>query len=61
MRQIWHVVSAIKNFLLITTGAILSFKIVNQTYDSQSLIYFILGFFGYIGLSFLEEAIKKND
>lgn len=58
MKNLWYVVSALKNLLIITTGAILGFKIVNQVYDLQGMIYFIIGLVGFTFLTWLEEDMK---
>ena len=60
MKQLWHVVSAVKNLLIITVGAVLGLKIISQQYDLNSLAYFIIGLCGFTLLSWLEEDIKKN-
>jgi len=59
--KLWHIVSALKNLLTITVGAILGFKIVNQTYDIQAMGYFLLGLIGFTLLSILEEKIKHDN
>jgi len=59
MRQLSYVVSALKNLLVITVGAILGFKIVNQRYDVQSMVYFTIGLVGFTFLTWLEENMKN--
>ncbi len=59
MKNLWYVISALKNLLIITIGAILGYKIVNQIWDSQGLIYFAIGLFGFVFLNWLEESMKN--
>lgn len=59
MKELWYIISALKNLLIITVGAILGFKIVNQTWDSQGIIYFVIGLFGFTFLTWLEEKMKN--
>jgi hypothetical protein len=54
-----HVISAIKNFLVVSTGAIIAYKIVNQIYDFDFYLYIFLGLGGFIILSIFEEE-KRN-
>lgn len=59
MKRLWYIVSALKNLLIITVGAVLGFKIVNQTYDIQSVVYFLIGLFGFTILTWWEESMKN--
>lgn len=59
MKRLWHIFAGIKTFLIVTTGAIIGSNIVNNNYSFQTTIYLIIGLFGYIGFSMIEEWIKK--
>lgn len=60
MHKLYHLISALKNFLLISTGAIIAFKIVSQIYDFQFYMYIVLGIGGYILLSMFEEELLND-
>ena len=60
MKQLWHVFSGIKTFLIVTTGAIIGSNIINKNYGSQTIGYLMIGLFGYTFFSMFEEWIKKN-
>jgi len=59
MKKLWYLVAALKNLLIITVGAVLGFKIVNQTYDLQGMVYFVIGLVGFTLLTWLEEDMKN--
>ena len=61
MKRIWHIFSAIKTFLIVTTGAIIGNNIINENYGLQTLFYFIIGILGYICFSIFEERIKNGN
>lgn len=60
VKQLWHVFSGIKAFLIVTTGAIVGNSVITQNYDLQTASYLGIGLVGFIFFSIIEEWVKKN-
>jgi hypothetical protein len=60
MNKLYHFISALKNFLVVSTGAILAYKIVNHIYDGNFILYVFLGIGGFTVLSIYEEDLKNG-
>ena len=60
MKRLHHFIAALKNFLVVSTGAILALKVVEQTFDFQFIIYVFIGIGGYTVLSMFEEELKND-
>ena len=60
MSHSYHFISALKNFLVVSTGVVIAYKIVNDIYDFQFLIYVFMGIGGFTILSIFEEELKNG-
>ena len=56
----YHFVSALKAFIVVSTGAIIAYKTVNKIYDLDYCLYVFVGIGGYMGLSMFQEELKND-